>query len=47
MDEAIGNVTNAMRVAGMWDNTLLVFSTGITHGITPHINLLIYSSRSS
>ena len=26
MDDGIGNVTAALKAAGMWDNTLVVFS---------------------
>lgn len=26
MDESLGNVTNALRQRGMWDNTLLIWS---------------------
>lgn len=28
MDEGIGKITQAFKDKGIWDNTLLVFSTG-------------------
>ena len=28
MDESVKNVTDAFRQSGMWDNTIMIFSTG-------------------
>ena len=28
MDEGIGNLTNLYKKLGLWDNTLIIFSTG-------------------
>ena len=28
LDEAVGNITNTLREQGLWENTLLIFSTG-------------------
>ena len=27
MDEVVGNITNALKAKGMWDNTLVIFSS--------------------
>ena len=28
MDEGIGNITRTFKELGLWDNTLIIFSTG-------------------
>ena len=28
LDEGIGNITNTFKEKGMWDNTVVIFTTG-------------------
>jgi arylsulfatase A-like enzyme len=30
MDEAIGNITKALKAKGMFDNTLIIFTTDVS-----------------
>ena len=33
MDEAIGNVTDAFKENGLWDDTLVIFTTGMNKNV--------------
>jgi len=35
MDEGIGNVTRAFKKYGLWDNTILVWTSGKIYAIIP------------
>ena len=37
MDEGIGNVTAALKERGMWDNTILIFTTGMPSSLCTDI----------
>ena len=40
MDEAIGNITETYKDLGIWEDTLVVFSTGNILSLLIHANVL-------